>query len=73
MNYVLSEHDDVDMNFLHPKSLSEKLFWLQCDDVCWIQFRMYTVKLMHFQPAVLDSFIFLTKKKENIETESCFY
>ena len=51
------------MNFLHPKSLSEKLFWLQCDDVCWIQLRMYTVKLMHFQLAVLDSFIFLTKEK----------
>ena len=24
------------MKFLHPKGPSEKLFWLQRDDVCWI-------------------------------------
>ena len=24
------------MKFLCPKGLSEKFFWPQCDDVCWI-------------------------------------
>ena len=35
-NYVWSEHGDVNMKFLHPKGPSEKFFWSQCDNECWI-------------------------------------
>ena len=36
VNYVPSEHGDVNMKFLHPKGPSEKFFWPQREDVCWI-------------------------------------
>ena len=31
-----SEHGDVNMKFIHPKGPSEKFFWPQQDDICWI-------------------------------------
>ena len=34
--YVSSEHGDVNMKFIHPKGPSEKFFWPQQDDICWI-------------------------------------
>ena len=39
-NYVSSEHGDVNMKVLHPKGPSEKFFWPQRDNVCWIRSRM---------------------------------
>lgn len=35
-SYVSGENGDMNMKFVHPKRLSEKLFWPQCDDVYWI-------------------------------------
>ena len=31
-----SEHGDVNMKFLHAKGPSEKDFYPQCDDECWV-------------------------------------
>ena len=58
-NYLSSEHGDVNMKLLHPKGPSEKLS-------VGFQTRMYTVKFLHLQLAVLDGFIVLTKKQWKI-------
>ena len=63
-NYMSSEDGDVNMKFLYFIGHSEKLFWPQ------FQSRMYIVKLMYLQLAVLDGFIVLTKKTMQV-IESC--
>ena len=35
-NDVSNEHGDVNVKFLHPKGPSEKFYWPQRDDVCWV-------------------------------------
>ena len=66
LNYASSEHGDVNMKFLHPKGLSENFLGHNVMMSVGLQSRMYTVKLMHLQLAVLDCFIVLTKKQWKI-------
>ena len=61
VNYASSEHVDVNMKFLHPKGFSENFLGHNVMMSVGLRSRMYTVKLMHLQLAVLDCFIVLTK------------
>ena len=68
-NYLSSEHGDVNMKFLHPKGLSEKFFWPQHDDECWI-----LIKDVYCEVAAPSTsstgwfYCFEKKTKENIES-----
>ena len=68
VNYVPSEHGDVNMKFLHPNSQknSEKLFGHNVTMRVELRLRMYTVKLLHLQLAVLNGFIVSRKKQWKI-------
>ena len=46
VNYLSSEHGDVNMIFLHPKGPSEKVSWPQCDSTCWIPIEYVNCKLI---------------------------
>ena len=72
VNYVSSEHDDVNMKFLHPKGPSEKFFSPQRDNKCWILIEDVSCDVAApstSRLAVLDGFIVSSKKTmENIES-----
>ena len=36
VSYASMEHCDVNMKFMHPNTPAKKLFWPDCEDVCWI-------------------------------------
>ena len=35
-NYVSMEHGDADVKFMHIKAPAKKIFWPDCEYVCWI-------------------------------------
>ena len=65
-NYVSSEHGDVNMKFLHPKGPSERIFSHNVTMSVGFWLRMYTVKLLHLQLAVLDRLIVWRKRQWKI-------
>ena len=67
-NYMSSEHGDVNMKFLHPKSPSGKFFWPQCDNVYLVPIKAVYCEVD--RPSIgstRQSYCF-DKKKENLES-----
>ena len=63
-----SDHGDVNMKLLHPKGLSKIYFGHKVTMSVVFGLRLYTVKLLHLQLAVLDGFVLRKKTMENVES-----
>ena len=63
VNYLSSEHGDVNMIFLHPKGPSEKVSWPQCDSTCWIPIEDVNCKVDAPSMGSTERFCFNKKKQ----------